>query len=71
MPRFAFQVRPGQFPERLAIEDVLIDHEAARKAALGMCADPAKDIRRLDVLNGIGEPIFRLRVLVETLEPAS
>ena len=80
MPRFAFQVRPGQFPEFPAVEDVLDDHAAARKAALAMCADLAKDIVagltedsewRLDVLNDNGEPIFRLRLLAETLEPVS
>jgi hypothetical protein len=80
MPRFAFQVQPGQSPELPAIEDVLNDREAARKAALGMCADLAKDIVagltansewRLDVLNENGEPVFRLRLLAETLEPAS
>jgi hypothetical protein len=80
MPRFAFRVQPGQIPELPAIEDVLNDHEAARKAALGMCADLAKDIVagltgdsewRLDVLNESGEPVFRLRLLVETLEPAA
>jgi hypothetical protein len=80
MPRFSFQVQPGQFPQLPAIEDVLNDCDAARKAALGICADLAKDIVagltedsewRLDVLNETGEPIFRLRLLAETLEPAS
>jgi hypothetical protein len=80
MPRFAFQVQPGQFPKLPAIEDVLNDRDAARKAALGMCADLAKDIVagltkdsewRLDVLNETGEPVFRLRLLAETLEPNS
>ena len=80
MPRFAFLVRPGQFLEHSSIEDVLDDYGAARKAALGICADLAKDIVagltedsewRLDVLNENGEPIFRLKLLVEALEPAS
>jgi hypothetical protein len=80
MPRFVFQVQPGQSPELPAIEDVLTDRKAARKAALGMCADLAKDIVagltedsewRLDVLNEAGEPVFRLRLLAENLEPAT
>jgi hypothetical protein len=80
MPRFVFQVQAGQSPELPAIEEVLKDREAARKAALGMCADLAKDIVagltedsewRLDVLNEAGEPVFRLRLLAETLEPAT
>lgn len=80
MPRFVFQVQPGQFPEVPAIENVLSDRGAARKAALCMCADLAKDIVagltedsewRLDVLNETGDPIFRLRLLAEALEPVS
>jgi hypothetical protein len=80
MPRFVFQVQSGQSPELPAIEEVLTDHKAARKAALGICADLAKDIVagltensewRLDVLNETGAPVFRLRLLAETLEPAS
>jgi hypothetical protein len=77
MPRFIFQVQQGKFPEIPAIEDVLSDGYAARKAALGMCADLAKDIVsgltqdsewRLDVLDESGKPIFRLRLLAEELE---
>ena len=79
MPRFVFQVQPGRSPELPAIEDVLNDCKAARIAALGICADLAKDIVtgltedsewRLDVLNETGEPVFRLRLLAENLEPA-
>jgi hypothetical protein len=78
MPRFAFQVQPGQSPRIPAIEDILLDSDAARKVALGICADLARDIVggltqdsewRLDVLNEAGKPIFRLRLLAETLEP--
>jgi hypothetical protein len=43
-PRFVFPVQCGQSPELPAIEDVLNDRDAARKAALGICADLAKDI---------------------------
>ena len=80
MPRFVFQVQSGQSPELPANEDLPIDCEAARTAALGICADPARDNGsgltedsewRLDVLNETGEPVFRLRLLAETLEPAS
>jgi hypothetical protein len=80
MPRFLFQVQPSQFPKLPAIEDVLCDNYAARKAALNMCADLAKDIVegltgdsewRLDVLNEAGKPVFRLRLLAESLEPIS
>ena len=76
MPRFIFQVQQGNSPEIPAIEDVLSDNYAARKAALGMCADLAKDIVsgltedsewRLDVLDESGTPIFRLRLLAEEL----
>ena len=72
MPRFVFQVQQGN-----SIEDVLSDSCAARKAALGMCADLAKDIVggltedsewQLNVLNDSGKPIFRLRLLAEELE---
>jgi hypothetical protein len=77
MPRFLFQVQPGRSPELPAIEDVLRDSDAARKVALGICADLAKDIVggltdnsewRLDVLNEAGKPVFRLRLLAESLE---
>jgi hypothetical protein len=77
MPRFVFQVQQGTLPETPAIEDVLSDSYAARKAALGICADLAKDIVtgltedsewRLDVLDEAGKPVFRLRLLAEELE---
>jgi hypothetical protein len=77
MPRFTFQVQQDKFPEIPAIEDILCDSYAARKAALGMCADLAKDIVngltedsewRLDVLDESGKPVFRLRLLAEELE---
>ena len=77
MPRFVFQVQQGTLPEITAIEDVLSDSFAARKAALGICADLAKDIVtgltedsewRLDVLDEAGKPVFRLRLLAEELE---
>jgi hypothetical protein len=77
MPRFIFQVQQGKFPEIPAIEDILSDSYAARKVALGMCADLAKDIVRgltqdsewrLDVLDESGKPVFRLRLLAEELE---
>ena len=77
MPRFIFQVQRGKFPEIAAIEDILSDSYAARKAALGICADLAKDIVnrltddsewRLDVLDESGKPVFRLRLLAESLD---
>jgi hypothetical protein len=77
MPRFVFQVQQGTLSEIPAIEDVLSDSFAARKAALGICADLAKDIVtgltedsewRLDVLDEAGKPVFRLRLLAEELE---
>jgi hypothetical protein len=76
MPRFIFQVQQDKSPEIPAIEDVLCDGYAARKAALNMCADLAKDIVngltedsewRLNVLDETGKPIFRLRLLAEEL----
>jgi hypothetical protein len=76
MRRFIFQVQQGRFSEVPAIEHILCDSYAARKAALGMCADLAKDIVngltedsewRLDVLDESGTPIFRLRLLAEEL----
>ena len=80
MPRFLFQVQQGKLPGPFAIEDVLSDSDAARKAALGICADLAKDIVnglsddsewQLKVLNERGEPVFRIRLLVESLQPAT
>jgi hypothetical protein len=84
MPRFLFQVQQGKIPSLPAIEaslpaieDILSDGYAARKTALGMCADLAKDIVtgltgnsewRLDVLDESGNAIFRLRLLAEELE---
>ena len=62
------------------IEDDLSDSYAARKIALGMCADLAKDIVagltgnsewRLDVLDNFGKPVFRVRLLAESLEEAA
>ena len=61
------------------IEDDLSDSYAARKVALGMCADLAKDIVagltgnsewRLDVLDNFGKPV-RVRLLAESLEEAA
>ena len=77
MPRFLFQVQHPKSAGIPAIEDVLSDNFAARKVALGICADLAKDIVagltedsewRLDVLDQSGKPVFRLRLLAETLE---
>jgi hypothetical protein len=79
MPRFIFRVQQGEFPESPSVEDVLSDNYAARKAALDMCADLAKDIVagltddsewRLEVLDESGRPVFRLRLLAEALETA-
>jgi hypothetical protein len=76
MPRFIFRVQQGDLPEPPSIEDVLSDNYAARKAALDMCADLAKDIVagltddsewRLEVLDQSGKPVFRLRLLAEAL----
>jgi hypothetical protein len=76
MPRFTFRVQQGEFPDPPSIEDVLSDNCAARKAALDICADLAKDIVtgltedsewRLEVLDQSGTPVFRLRVLAEVL----
>jgi hypothetical protein len=80
MPRFVFQLQRGQPFELSAIENILSDRKAAREAALGICADLAKDIVagltedsewRLDVMDEAGQPVFRLRLLAETLGPAS
>jgi hypothetical protein len=80
MPRFVFQVQPGQSPELPPIDAVLAGRDAARKAALDMCADLARDIVagltensewRLDVRNEINEPVFRIRLVAETLGPGS
>jgi hypothetical protein len=80
MPRFLFQVQQGKLPDPLPLEDVLCDNGAAREEALGICADLAKDIVtgltddsewRLDVLNEHAMPVFRIRLLVESLAPAT
>jgi hypothetical protein len=80
MPRFLFQVQQGKLPGPFALEEVLNDNCAARKAALGICADLAKDIVngltddsewQLKVLDELGKPVFRIRLLVESLEPAT
>ena len=77
MPRFVFQIQSGDFPVPLGIEDELSDIFAARKTALGICADLAKDIVaglsgnsewRLDVLDNLGKPVFRVRLIAESLE---
>jgi hypothetical protein len=77
MPRFKFQVQQGKSSEAAFVEDVLSDGCAARRVALGICADLAKDIVAglvedsewlLEVLNEAGKPVFRLRLLAETLE---
>lgn len=60
------------------IEDVQSDSYAARKAAPGICANLARDIAngltdgsewQLNVLDEYGKPVFRIRQLVESLEP--
>jgi hypothetical protein len=80
MPRFLFQVQQGKLPGPLALEDVLSDNYAARKAALGICADLARDIVtgltedsewRLNVLDEHGKPVFRISLLVESLQPVA
>ena len=80
MPRFLFQLQQGKLPDPFALEDVLCDNDAARKAALGICADLAKDIVRgltgdsewqLNVLNEHARPVFRIRLPVESLAPAT
>jgi len=80
MLRFVFQIQSGHFPEPPGIEDDLSDSYAARKIALGMRADLAKDIVagrtgdsewRLDVLDNFGKPVFRVRLLAESLEEAA
>jgi hypothetical protein len=77
MPRFIFKVQQSKVPEVAAIEDSLCDSYAARKAALGIYADLAKDVVnrlmedsewRLDVLDESGKPVFRLRLLAESLD---
>ncbi len=77
MPRFVFQMQQGKLPGPV-VEDVLNDSLAAREAALGICADLAKDIAdgladgsewQLNVLDEHGKPVFRIRLLVESLEP--
>ena len=79
MPRFLFQVQQGRLPDRFALEDVLSDNLAARNAALGICADLARDIViglsddsewRLDVLDESGKAFFRIRLRAESLEQA-
>lgn len=76
MPRFTFRVQNGELPASPCVEDILSDDCAARKAALDMCADLAKDIVtglsedsewRLEVLDQSGKPVFRLRLLAEAL----
>ena len=76
MPRFTFRVQQGELPESPSVEDVLSDNDAARRAALDICADLAKDIVtgltedsewRLEVLDQCGKPVFRLRLLAEAL----
>jgi hypothetical protein len=76
MPQFTFRVQQGKFPQPSLIEDVLSDNCAARRAALDICADLAKDIVtgltedsewRLEVLDQSGTPVFRLRLLAEAL----
>jgi hypothetical protein len=80
MPRFVFQMQPGRPSESPIVEEVLTDFQAARKAALGICADLTKDIVagltedsewRLEVRNEAGESVFRLRLLAEAVEPQS
>jgi hypothetical protein len=79
MPRFEYQMQRGQSPE-LPAKDVPNDFDAARKAALGIRADSAKDIVtgltedsewRPEVRNESGDSIFRSRFPAKTLEPAS
>jgi hypothetical protein len=76
MPRFIFRVQQGEHPEPSSIEDILSDNFAARRAALDICADLAKDIVtglkedsewRLEVLDQSGTPVFRLRLVAEAL----
>ena len=76
MPRFTFRVQQGELGAPPSIEDVLSDNCAARKAALDICADLAKDIVsglredsewRLEVLDQSGKPVFQLRLLAEAL----
>jgi hypothetical protein len=76
MTRFLFQVQPGRCPEFPVIEDDLSGIDAARKVALEMWVDLALDIVaglaenpewRLDVMDEFGKPVFRLKVVAESL----
>jgi hypothetical protein len=76
MPRFFFQVQPGRSPEFPVIEDELRGIDEVRKSALQMCADLANDIVagltedtewRLDVVDESGRPVFRVRLIAESL----
>jgi hypothetical protein len=78
MPLFHFQVQQGKRPGPFALDEVLSDNAAARKVALGLCADLAKDIVpgltddsewRLDVSDEFGKPVFTIRLLAESLQP--
>ena len=77
MPRFLFKVQQGKLPAAFVLEGVHSDKVAARREALGICADLAKDIVssltsdpewRLDVLDEFGAPVFRIRLLAEALD---
>jgi hypothetical protein len=76
MPRFLFQVQPGRRPGFPVIEDDLGGTDEVRKMALAMFADLVKDIVaglteesewRLDAMDESGNPIFRVRLIAESL----
>ncbi|MFH1340710.1 MAG: hypothetical protein ABIL01_05765 [Pseudomonadota bacterium] len=78
MPRFIFEMQQGKLPGSVVVEDILGDSHAARRSALGICADLARDIAngladdsewQLNVLDEQGKRVLRVRLLVEAPEP--
>ena len=75
MAHFSLQVTQGKF-SNAGIEAVFESREAARKEAISICAALARDIIvdmpldsewRMKVADEAGKPVFKFRILAETV----
>ena len=75
MAQFSLQVIQGKF-SNAGIEAGFENGEAARKEAISICAALARDIIvdmpldsewRMEVADEAGQPVFKIRILAETV----
>ena len=77
MPRYFFRIRNGRHSGCAEQGTEFADRNAAWKEMTSVCADMAADVSRslqensewhMELLNEAREPIFRIRIVGETLD---